>query len=455
MSVGRIAIADYDATWPAQFENEAAALRGVLGPRAFRIDHVGSTSVPGLPAKPIIDMLLVVADSSDESSYVPRLDAAGYVLRIREPGWYEHRMFNGPRTPVNVHVFSSGCPEIERMLTFRDRLRQNADDRAIYVQLKRELSQHDWASVDDYANAKHAVVARILASAGAPIDLELAHQLLREQHADLSELPLSESYAGVDNTCFRLGDRLALRFPRRATSAALIENEQRWLPGLSAELPLPIPAPLRIGRPTARFQWPWSVVPWFEGNTALSAVVEDTESLAHALGSFLHALHRPAPADAPVNPWRGIDLTGRTELLHRDVKRLGDEIDGEAVLALWPQVLAARPWQAARLWIHGDLHPGNLLVDNGRLSAVLDFGDLTAGDPATDLSVAWMLLPHRHRAALRGAARSPWNPIDDDTWLRARGWALALGVSYLANFRGDPIVEVGKATIAAALTHDL
>jgi len=445
----RIVIADYDATWPAQFAHEAAALRRVLGPRAFRIDHVGSTSVPGLAAKPVIDILLVVADSSDEPSYVPLLEAAGYVLRIREPGWYEHRMFNGPRTPVNVHVFSSACPEIDRMLAFRDRLLHNEDEREVYAQVKRDLSQQQWESVDDYANAKHEVVTRILANACAPVDIELAGLLLREQHADLSDLPLSESHAGVDNTSFRLGDSLAVRFPRRATSAALVENEQRWLPVLSADLPLPIPTPTRVGRPTARFQWPWSVVPWFQGGTALGASVADTESLARTLGSFLHALHHPAPANAPVNPWRGVNLSVRTELLNRDVKRLAGKIDGEAVLALWTHVLAARPWGGERLWIHGDLHPANLLVDNGQLSAVLDFGDLTAGDPATDLSVAWMMLPHRDRAVFREAARSRWSPIDDDTWMRARGWALALGVSYVANFPEEPIAEVGKATITA------
>jgi aminoglycoside phosphotransferase (APT) family kinase protein len=197
------------------------------------------------------------------------------------------------------------------------------------------------------------------------------------------------------------------------------------------------------------------VVPWFPGSTALGASVADTESLARALGMFLQALHRPAPPNAPVNPWRGVDLSVRTELLNRDVKRLAGEIDSAAVLALWTHVLAARPWRGERLWIHGDLHPANLLVDNRRLSAVLDFGDLTAGDPATDLSVAWMMLGDRDRAVFRETARSRWSPIDDDTWTRARGWALALGVSYLANFRAEPMAEVGRATIAATLTHDL
>jgi GrpB-like predicted nucleotidyltransferase (UPF0157 family)/aminoglycoside phosphotransferase (APT) family kinase protein len=455
VSVGRIAIADYDATWPAQFENEAAAVRSVLGPRAFRIDHVGSTSVPSLPAKPIIDILLVVADSSDESSYVPRLEAAGYVLRIREPDWYEHRMFNGPRTPVNLHVFSVRCPEIERMLAFRDWLRQNADDRKTYEDLKRTLAQHDWESVDDYARAKSGVVSQILARAERTIDAELVRALLREQHEDLTGLPLNEGLSGWDNEMFRLGEQLAVRLPRRATAATLTRNEQHWLPQLSARLPLPIPAPIRIGRPSSHFQWPWSVVPWLAGTPALRATVFDQGAITEPLGMFLQSLHRPAPADAPRNPWRGVPLAARTELLHRDVGRLGDEVDRDAVFTLWDRALGAGEWSGPPLWIHGDLHPGNLLVDNGRLSAVVDFGDLTSGDPATDFSVAWMLLSPRHRDRFRAAVRPASNPVDDDTWLRARGWALALGIAYRASSRDDDwLAELGKTTIAAALEGD-
>lgn len=164
---GPIQIVDYDPAWPALFEREAARIRGALGNRALQVEHVGSTAVPRLAAKPIVDVLLVVPDSADEAAYCPPLVDAGYVLRIREPDWYEHRLFKGPDTDVNLHVFSAGCPEIERHLLFRDWLRAHADDRALYETTKRDLARRDWQYVQNYADAKSAVVDAILARARA------------------------------------------------------------------------------------------------------------------------------------------------------------------------------------------------------------------------------------------------------------------------------------------------
>jgi GrpB-like predicted nucleotidyltransferase (UPF0157 family) len=162
---GAICIVDYDPDWPRQFECEANRIRSVLGGRALRIEHAGSTSVPGLPAKPIIDIVLVVAESAKEAEYVPALESAGYQLRIREPGWHEHRMLKGPETDVNLHVLSTGCPEIDRMLTFRDRLRANASDRELYARSKRALAQQDWKYTQNYADAKTAVIEEIISGA--------------------------------------------------------------------------------------------------------------------------------------------------------------------------------------------------------------------------------------------------------------------------------------------------
>ena len=165
---GRIQLSDYDPAWPQLFAREADRVRAVLGERALRIEHVGSTAVPGLAAKPIIGMLLVVPDSADEAAYVPALEEhAGYVLRIREPDWYQHRLFKGPDTDINLHVFSAGCAEIERMLLFRDWLRTNPADRELYERTKRELVQREWKYVQNYADAKSAVVDDIIARAQA------------------------------------------------------------------------------------------------------------------------------------------------------------------------------------------------------------------------------------------------------------------------------------------------
>jgi GrpB-like predicted nucleotidyltransferase (UPF0157 family) len=160
-----ITLAEYDSAWPVLYEREAARIRAALADRALLIEHVGSTSVPGLAAKPHIDVLLAVADSSDEASYVPALEDAGYVLHIREPGWHEHRNFRGLETELNLHVFSEGCVEIERMLRFRDHLRRNRTDRLLYERTKRELAQRTWKYGQHYADAKTRIVEEILARA--------------------------------------------------------------------------------------------------------------------------------------------------------------------------------------------------------------------------------------------------------------------------------------------------
>jgi GrpB-like predicted nucleotidyltransferase (UPF0157 family) len=159
---GRISIVDYDPQWPELYQREADRIRFALGERVLRLEHTGSTSVPGLAAKPIVDMLLVVANSADEDAYLPALQGAGYALRIREPEWYEHRMLKGPDTDVNLHVLSSDCPEIDRILRFRDWLRSHAADRDLYSRTKLTLARQEWKTVDDYAGAKTAVIEKIL-----------------------------------------------------------------------------------------------------------------------------------------------------------------------------------------------------------------------------------------------------------------------------------------------------
>ena len=160
-----ITLADYDPDWPVLFAREAARIRAALGARAVQVEHVGSTSVPGLAAKPIIDILLAVPDSADEQAYVPALEAAGYVLRAREPGWFEHRMFKGPDTDINLHVFTVGAAEIDRMVLFRDWLRASDDDRDAYLQVKRDLAKRTWRHVQHYADAKTTIVEQIIARA--------------------------------------------------------------------------------------------------------------------------------------------------------------------------------------------------------------------------------------------------------------------------------------------------
>ena len=266
-------------------------------------------------------------------------------------------------------------------------------------------------------------------------------------------MPVGE---GWDNAVFRLGEEFAVRLPRRAASAPMIEHELRWLPELAPRLPLPVPTPVRTGRPGSGFPWAWSVVRWVPGTNAANGELRNPQAVALALGQFLRALHQPAPDDAPRSPFRSIPLDARTSRLHEHLDQLGDTINRERVLAVWDRLVITPRWSGPPTWIHGDLHPANLLLVDDHLASVIDFGDITCGDPATDLSVMWMLLPPEHRETLFTAAgRRRSNPADEQMWRRARGWALAIGVAVVALGReGNPLTELGRIAIAAALEEE-
>jgi GrpB-like predicted nucleotidyltransferase (UPF0157 family) len=170
---GPITLVDYDPAWDALYLREAARIRAALGGHLLLIEHVGSTAVRGLAAKPKVDIVVAVIDSSNESDYVPALEARGYELRVREPAWHEHRLFNGPDTVVNLHVFSAGCEEIERLLRFRDHLRRSETDRMLYERTKRALARQTWKYTQNYADAKSTVVEEILARSGDPDERDL------------------------------------------------------------------------------------------------------------------------------------------------------------------------------------------------------------------------------------------------------------------------------------------
>jgi aminoglycoside phosphotransferase (APT) family kinase protein len=217
-------------------------------------------------------------------------------------------------------------------------------------------------------------------------------------------------------------------------------------------VPLPVPIPIRIGRAGCGFPWSWSVTRWLPGDTALVAPALDEHAAASDLARFLRALHRPAPHDAPRNPWRGIPLDARDALLREHLTAIVGRVDHPAIIETWERLRATTPWTSAAVRIHGDLHPGNLLVRDGRLSGILDFGDVTAGDPATDLAVAWMLLRGSARSTFRGLTCGADGWLDGETWTRARAWALALGAAYLAHTgANDRFASVAAATIDEAI----
>jgi len=290
-------------------------------------------------------------------------------------------------------------------------------------------------------------------AAEVSVSPELVRRLLAAQQPDLAHLPVRLIAHGWDNFMYRLGDELAVRLPRRAAAARLIVHEQRWLPVIAPRLPLPVPAPVRAGRAAPGYPWPWSIVPFLPGQLAAREPPADPAGAAAGLGRFLAALHVPAPQDAPVNRNRGVPLAERTAVVTQNLGMVGDMVDRGAAVRAWQAALATPAWGGAPVWLHGDLHPANILVHRSRISAVIDFGDITAGDPAADLSVAWMLLPADCRGAFRDAYRAAGGHAEGDgTWARARGWALALSLAFLAHSADNPLIAaIGRRTVGAVL----
>ena len=288
-------------------------------------------------------------------------------------------------------------------------------------------------------------------TAGTPaaeieIDADLARQLVAVQHPDLAGLPITSVASGWDNAIFKLGDDLALRLPRREVAAKLLLNEQRWLPLLEDRLPLRIPAPVRIGVPQVGYPWQWSITSWIAGNTA--DLSPPNSEQGEVLADFFLALHKPAPADAPRNPFRGVPLVERSQMVEGRMAKLAGKTSlvDEKVRAIWSDALAA-PNDAPPTWIHGDPHPRNVLVVDGRLTAVIDWGDMAQGDRASDLGAIWMLLPEREA---RQRAMTGLSSISVATWRRARGWAVLYGVILLsAGLVDDPrMAAIGEQTFS-------
>ncbi|GAA0973351.1 hypothetical protein GCM10009551_003370 [Nocardiopsis tropica] len=276
---------------------------------------------------------------------------------------------------------------------------------------------------------------------------ELVRGLLREQHPDLADLPLSLGARGWDNQLWRLGDDLAVRLPWATESAdALLHKEYAWLPFLAPRLPLPVPVPQRLGEPSQRFPRPWAVTTWVPGTPADRAPATRAGAAADGLAAFLTALHRPAPVGAPAGRDRGGPLAGAAEQFAEQLDTatgLGLVPDGDAVRAVWEDAVAAPVWAGPALWLHADLHPANVLTEFGAFCGVVDFGDLCAGDPAYDLAAAWILLPDGPADRFHDAYRPG---ADAATLRRARGCAVLRAlVGILVGDAGEHGRPGGKA----------
>ena len=288
------------------------------------------------------------------------------------------------------------------------------------------------------------------------VDHALVSRLVADQFPQWQHLPIVPvPYSGTDNAIFRLGDDMVLRLPRIHWATAQVHKEHTWLPVLAPRLPLRVPAPLRKGAPGFGYPWHWAVHEWLEGESALSALVRDPAQAALDLSALVTALRRiDVAARSPVlSGGRGGPLADRHADVRAAIASLEGEIDIDRVTDAWKTSLDAPPLRGDPVCIHGDLSPGNLIVNEGRLTAVIDFGALTAGDPACDLMVAWNYLTGDSRQIFRAALSA-----DAATWARGRGWALSVALIALPYYlhTNPQIVATSRRTIQATLQdHDI
>jgi aminoglycoside phosphotransferase (APT) family kinase protein len=266
------------------------------------------------------------------------------------------------------------------------------------------------------------------------IDAALARRLVDTQFPQWADLPLTRlDPAGSDHVIYRLGEELSVRLPRHAGAIGQAEKESEWLPRLAPHLPLAVPVPVGVGEPDFDYPWPWAVSRWLDGEVATVEALADSSRAAVELAEFLTALQQFVPEDIQVENARD-DLTVRP-LADRDratraaIAKVDGAFDAAAMTELWDAALSAPGWDRPPVWFHGDFHIGNLLTVDGRLSAVIDFGGLGIGDPACDLTIAFTLMSAGSRAAFRAALG-----VDDATWTRGRGWALATGLNAYTHY---------------------
>ncbi len=284
--------------------------------------------------------------------------------------------------------------------------------------------------------------------AGLVVDVSLVRALLAAQAPHWSHLPLREVARGWDNAVFRLGTDLAVRVPLRALAAALVDHEARWLPELAPRLPVATPVPLLVGEPATGYPWRWTVVPWLRGEVLAGVPAAGRTRYAVPLADALVAMHRPAPPAAPDNPFRGVPLAERASTVGAmswaDLASAHPGVAVEALEGAWRRGVAAEAWAGPALWLHGDPHPLNVLVRGGQLSALLDFGDVTSGDPASDLATCWMSFDEVGREAFRERVDAA-GVVDPAVWDRAAAWAAAIAAALLRHHvPGDALHEVAR-----------
>lgn len=275
--------------------------------------------------------------------------------------------------------------------------------------------------------------------------LSFVHKLISEQFPNWADLPINRfNSSGTDNIIYRLGKNMAVRLPSNEGGSLQIKKEYQWLPFIEKHLPVSVPTPIALGNPIEEYPWHWSVYKWIDGEDAITGRMDDPYQVAIDLGQCVKVLQRIDPSGGPTpgdhNFWRGVPLTMRDEYVREAIANLQNDIDTNLATLAWEAALKAPIWGKDPVWIHGDLLAGNLLINQGRLCAIIDFGGLGIGDPACDWLFAWSLLSVKTREKLRKELS-----VDEATWERGRGWALSVGLIALPYYKISNPVFAGIA----------
>lgn len=279
----------------------------------------------------------------------------------------------------------------------------------------------------------------------------LVAKLISNQFPELTDLPIAQvKHYGTDNAIFRLGDEYAIRLPRVEYAVEQIEKEQIWLPRFVPHLPLTIPTPAQIGKPSEEFPHPWYVCHWIEGVDAYNEPPSDLNQVAQDLGQFIKAFWKIDTDGAPVAR-RGLPLITQDKAVREAISNLTDMIDTDTVTGIWQECLKVPDWNKPPVWLHADLLPPNLLLQNGKLHAIIDFGLMGIGDPACDLIPAWCLFDADARAIFKETLG-----IDENTWARGKGWALSIALIIMPYYKDtNPVLMSVARRIIEEITHDL
>ncbi len=448
-----VELSEHNNHWAPAFSWLKSKIQDRLGDTcSYQVEHFGSTSIPGIGAKPALDVMVIFTSMPELQAAIPSFEKLGFIYKgdaigklnqtALEPDRHFFSFYDLDESIdyIHLHVFVNGHPDVARNLGFRDILRANPSLAHEYAQIKHQLKVQG-LSRQDYTRTKSTFISRVVSkmeNKQLTIDTSLVHRLVTEQFPQWTHLPIRPvATSGWDNRTFHLGDDMLVRMPSAECYAAQVEKEHRWLPKLAPGLPLPIPTPIAIGAPGFDYPWRWSVYRWLKGETAAAGQVNDMKGFARSLGQFLTALQRISADGGPLagahNFHRGGSLKVYDEQTREAILKLKGKINEEVVIEIWDTALSSI-WQHPSVWVHGDVSTGNLLVQEGQLSAVIDFGILGVGDPACDLVIAWTFFRGESREAFKAAL-----PLDADTWARGRGWALWKALIVVADLPGtDP-----------------